>query len=98
MSSGLRFNDNTGDPTSDTALTDGGEVIDGRSPIVSYAMKLTRVHPPGAVEEYQTIDFDLLGIALSRVLKGRSVSDYLSEKIWRPAADCIRCSTCVIDL
>jgi CubicO group peptidase (beta-lactamase class C family) len=26
-----------------------------------------------------------VGIALSRVLKGRTVSDYLSEKIWRPA-------------
>lgn len=85
MSSGLRFNENTTDPTSDMALTDGGEVIDGHPPIVTYAMKLTRTHPPGAVEEYQTINFDLLGIALSRVLKGRTVSDYLSEKIWRPA-------------
>jgi CubicO group peptidase (beta-lactamase class C family) len=34
MSSGLRFNENTTDPTSDLALTDGGEVIDGRPPIV----------------------------------------------------------------
>ena len=85
MSSGLKFNENTTDPASDMALTDGGEVIDGRPPIVTYAMKLTRAHPPGAVEEYQTIDFDLMGIALSRVLKGRTVSDYLSEKIWRPA-------------
>jgi CubicO group peptidase (beta-lactamase class C family) len=85
MSSGLRFNENTTDPTSDMALTDGGEVIDGRPPIVTYAMKLTRAHPPGAVKEYQTIDTDLIGIALSRVLKGRTVSDYLSEKIWRPA-------------
>lgn len=85
MSSGLRFNENVDDPNSDMAFTDGGAVIDGRPPIVSYAMKLARAHPPGAVEDYQTIDFDLLGIALSRVLKGRSVSDYLSEKIWRPA-------------
>jgi CubicO group peptidase (beta-lactamase class C family) len=85
MSSGLRFNENTTDPTSDMALEDGGEVIDGRPPIVTYALKLTRAHPPGAVEEYQTIDIDLLGIALSRVLKGGTVSDYLSEKIWRPA-------------
>jgi CubicO group peptidase (beta-lactamase class C family) len=85
MSSGLRFNENTTDPTSDMALTDGGEVINGRPPIVTYAMKLTRAHPPGTVEEYQTIDIDLLGIALSRALKGRTVSDYLSEKVWRPA-------------
>ena len=85
MSSGLRFHESTTDPTSDFALTDGGEIIDGRPPIVSYALKLTREHPPGAVKEYQTIDADLVGIALSRVLKGRTVSDYLSEKIWRPA-------------
>lgn len=85
MSSGLRFHESTADPTSDLALTDGGEIIDGRPPIVSYAMKLTRAHPPGTVKEYQTIDADLVGIALSRVLKGRTVSDYLSEKIWRPA-------------
>jgi len=85
MSSGLRFHDSTADPTSDLGLTDGGEIIDGRPPIVSYAMKLRRAHPPGTVKEYQTIDADLVGIALSRVLKGRTVSDYLSEKVWRPA-------------
>jgi CubicO group peptidase (beta-lactamase class C family) len=85
MSSGLRFHDSTADPTSDLGLTDGGEIIDGRPPIVSYAMKLTRAHPPGTVKEYQTIDADLVGIALYRVLTGRTVSDYLSEKIWRPA-------------
>ena len=85
MSSGLRYNESTTDPTSDLALSDGGEIIGGRPPIVSYAMKLTRAHPPGTVEEYQTIDVDLLGIALSRVLAGRTVSEYLSEKIWRPA-------------
>jgi CubicO group peptidase (beta-lactamase class C family) len=85
MSSGLRYNEDTTDPTSDVALSDGGEIVDGRPPIVSYAMKLTRAHPPGTVKEYQTIDADLVGIALSRVLEGRTVSDYLSEKIWRPA-------------
>ena len=71
MSSGLRFHDSTADPTSDLGLTDGGEIINGRPPIVSYAMKLTRAHPPGTVKEYQTIDADLAGIALSRVLKGQ---------------------------
>jgi len=85
MSSGLNYNENLTDTTSDIALSYGGEVIDGRSPIVTYAMKLTRAHPPGTVEVYKTIDIDLLGIALSRVLKGRTLSDYLSEKIWRPA-------------
>ena len=89
MSSGLKFNELYADLTSDICFTDGGEVIDGRPPIVSYAMKLVRQAPPGTVNEYQTINTDLVGIALSRVLKagpgGRTVSDYLSEKIWRRA-------------
>lgn len=84
MSSGLRFNEND-DPNSDMGMADGGQVIAGRPPIVSYAMKLRRAHRPGTVEQYETINFDLLGITLSRVLEGRTVSDYLSEKIWRPA-------------
>lgn len=85
MSSGLSYHESTTDSTSDLALSDGGEVIDGRPPIVTYAMKLTRTHQPGTFKEYQTIDADLVGIALSRALKGRTVADYLSEKIWRPA-------------
>ncbi|HVY90376.1 MAG TPA: serine hydrolase domain-containing protein [Hyphomonadaceae bacterium] len=87
MSSGLKFNEDYYDLTSDVALYGGGEAINGRSPIIAYAMKLVRAHPPGAVEDYQTINTDLVTLALSRVLKpsGRTVSDYLSEKIWRPA-------------
>ena len=87
MSSGLKFNEDYYDLTSDVALYGGGEVIENRSPIISYAMKLKRAHPPGAVDDYQTINTDLVGIALSRALKPsrRTVSDYLSEKIWRPA-------------
>jgi CubicO group peptidase (beta-lactamase class C family) len=87
MSSGLKFNEDYYDLTSDVALYGGGEVVDERSPIIAYATKLERLHPPGAVEEYQTINTDLAAIALSRVLKPsrRTVSDYLSEKIWRPA-------------
>ena len=87
MSSGLKFNEDYYDPTSDVAIYGGGEVIDGRSPVISYAMKLVRAHAPGTFEEYQTINTDLAGIALSRALKPSrlTVSDYLSEKIWRPA-------------
>ena len=48
-------------------------------------MKLTRAHPPGTVNGIPDHRPDLVGIALSNVLKGRTVSDYLSEKIWRPA-------------
>jgi CubicO group peptidase (beta-lactamase class C family) len=80
MSSGLKFNEDYYDPTSDVALYQGGDVI-------SYASKLERAHPPGTFNEYQTIDTDLASIALSRVLKPsrRTVSDYLAEKIWQPA-------------
>jgi CubicO group peptidase (beta-lactamase class C family) len=85
MSSGLMWNEEYSDLTSDVALAGGADPVDGRSPMVTYAMKLKRAHPPGTVHEYQNIDADLVGIVLSRVLKGRTVSDYLSAKIWRPA-------------
>lgn len=87
MSSGLKFNEDYYDPASDVALAGGGAIVGGQSPLISYAMKLERAHPPGAVNDYQTINTDLVGIALSRVLKPsrRTLSDYLAEKIWRPA-------------
>jgi CubicO group peptidase (beta-lactamase class C family) len=89
MSAGLKWSEIYSDLTSDVALSGGGDVVDGRSPILSYAMKLERAKPPGTVNEYQNMDADLVGIALSRAIKAkfpdRTLSDYLSEKIWRPA-------------
>ena len=84
MSSGARYNEDVVDLRSDVALAGGEEMIGGVPPLVAYAARLEREAQPGTRRKYQTIDADMLGIALSRALKGRTVADYLSEKIWQP--------------
>lgn len=55
----------------------------GIDPVVSYARRLPRVACPGAKFEYNTADTHLAGILISNAV-GRSLAEYLSEKIWRP--------------
>jgi CubicO group peptidase (beta-lactamase class C family) len=84
MSSGVRYNEDVIDLRSDVALAGGEEMIGGVPPLVAYAARLDREAKPGTRRKYQTIDADIAGIALSRALKGRTLADYISEKIWRP--------------
>jgi CubicO group peptidase (beta-lactamase class C family) len=84
MSSGVRWKEDYIDLTSDVALAGGEEMIGGVPPLVAYAARLKRETKPGTRRKYQTIDADMLGIVLSRALKGRTVADYISEKIWQP--------------
>jgi CubicO group peptidase (beta-lactamase class C family) len=84
MSSGVRWKEDYVDLTSDIALAGGEEMVGGVPPLVAYAKRLEREAKPGTRRKYQTIDADMLGIVLSRALKGRTVADYISEKIWQP--------------
>ena len=84
MSSGVRYKEDVVDLRSDVALAGGEEMVDGVPPLVAYAKRLDRDAQPGTRRKYQTIDADMLGIALSRALKGRTLADYISEKIWLP--------------
>ncbi len=84
MSSGVRWKEDYIDLRSDVALAGGEEMVDGVPPLVAYAARLDREAPPGTRRKYQTIDADIAGIVLSRALKGRSLADYISEKIWQP--------------
>ena len=84
MSSGVRYNEDVVDLRSDVALAGGEEMVGGVSPLVAYAARLEREAKPGTRRKYKTIDADMLGIALSRALKGRTLADYISEKIWQP--------------
>jgi CubicO group peptidase (beta-lactamase class C family) len=84
MSSGVRWKEDYVDLRSDVALAGGEEMVGGVPPLVAYAARLDREAQPGTRRKYQTIDADMLGIVLSRALKGRTVADYISEKIWRP--------------
>jgi CubicO group peptidase (beta-lactamase class C family) len=84
MSSGVRWKEDYVDLSSDIALAGGEEMVGGVPPLVAYAARLDREAQPGTRRKYQTIDADMLGIVLSRALKGRTLADYISEKIWQP--------------
>jgi CubicO group peptidase (beta-lactamase class C family) len=84
MSSGVRYNEDVTDLRSDVALAGGEEMVGGVPPLVAYAARLKREVKPGTRRNYKTIDADMLGIALSRALKGQTLADYISEKIWEP--------------
>jgi CubicO group peptidase (beta-lactamase class C family) len=84
MSSGVRYNEDVVDLRSDVALAGGEEMVGDVPPLVAYAARLKREAKPGTRRKYQTINADILGIVLSRALKGRTLADYISEKIWQP--------------
>ena len=83
MSSGVAWNEDYSDPNSDVARFNTHVAEDGGSNLVSYMSKLPRAHPAGEVWNYSTGETNLIGI-LVREATGKSLSDYLSEKIWGP--------------
>jgi CubicO group peptidase (beta-lactamase class C family) len=50
---------------------------------VSYVRKLPRESPPGSRWVYKTSETNLAGVLVSEAT-GKTLADYLSEKIWRP--------------
>jgi CubicO group peptidase (beta-lactamase class C family) len=83
MTSGVAWNEDYDDPSSDVAMFDKHPATPGMSGIVSYMRKLERAHPPGEVWNYSTGETNLIGVLVSEAT-GKTVADYLSEKIWRP--------------
>lgn len=83
MTSGVAWNEDYDDPSSDVAMFDKHEPAPGMSGIVSYMRTLKRAHPPGEVWNYSTGETNLIGVLVSEAT-GKTVADYLSEKIWAP--------------
>jgi len=83
MSSGVAWNEDYTDPKSDVAQSTTMKVEPGVNPLVRYMSRLARVHPPGTMFNYNTGETDLVGILVSNAV-GKSLSDYASEKIWKP--------------
>ena len=83
MSSGVRWNEDYTDPKSDVANSVTLPLEPGRNPLVTYMSRLPRANPPGAVFNYNTGETDLVGILVSKAT-GKSLSDYASEKLWKP--------------
>jgi len=84
MTSGIRWNEDYGDPNSDVARFNNHQPEEGVEALVSYLRKLPREVPAGTRWLYSTGETNLVGILVAQAV-GRPLSDYLSEKIWRPA-------------
>jgi CubicO group peptidase (beta-lactamase class C family) len=83
MSSGVKWNEDYTDPKSDVAQSTTLPLEAGKNPLVTYMSKLPRAHEPGTFFNYSTGETDLVGILVSNAV-GKSLSQYASEKIWKP--------------
>src|SRR5688500_4308445 len=83
MTSGVRWNEDYTDLTSDVARMYAEPPAPGLDMTVSYVRKLPREAPPGTRWVYKTSETNLVGV-LVMAATGKSLADYLSEKIWRP--------------
>lgn len=83
MTSGVKFDDDYVDPKGDGSNLWSAPFINGVDPTVAYVRRLPRADQPGTKFVYKTADTDLAGILVSNAV-GKSLSEYLSEKLWQP--------------
>lgn len=84
MTSGVRWNEDYADPNSDVARFNRHQPEEGADATVSYLRTLPRAAPPGTRWNYSTGETNLVGVLVSHAT-GKTLSTYLSEKIWIPA-------------
>jgi CubicO group peptidase (beta-lactamase class C family) len=83
MTSGVKWTEDYADPQSDVALFNVHEADPGVDVTVSYMRQLEAEAPPGTKWVYKTGETNLIGVLVSSAT-GKPLSDYLSEKIWKP--------------
>ncbi len=83
MTSGVKWNEDYGDKKSDVALFNAHKAEPGVDVTVSYMRKLPREVPAGTKWVYKTGETNLIGVLVSSATK-KTLSAYLSEKIWAP--------------
>lgn len=83
MTSGVKWNEDWYDPKSDANLELSGGFVDGVDPTVAYMRGVSKADQPGAKFVYKTAETNLAGILVSNAV-GKSLSEYLSEKLWQP--------------
>jgi CubicO group peptidase (beta-lactamase class C family) len=84
MTSGVRWNEDYGDPNSDVARFNNHQPEEGVDSLVSYLRRLPREVPAGTRWHYSTGETNLVGVLLAQATK-TPLATYLSEKIWQPA-------------
>ena len=83
MSSGVAWNGNMSDPQSDVAQLPRLNKEGGLTAQIAYMASKPRKAAPGTVFNYNTAEADMTAAVL-QAATGRTLSEYLSEKIWRP--------------
>jgi CubicO group peptidase (beta-lactamase class C family) len=83
MTSGVKWNEDYTDRKSDVALFDRHQADPGEDITVSYMKRLPREAPAGSKWVYKTGETNLIGVLVSSAT-GKTLSSYLSEKIWKP--------------
>jgi len=83
MTSGVKWNEDYTDRNSDVALFDRHQSEPGEDITVSYMKRLPREAPAGTKWVYKTGETNLIGVLVSSAT-GKTLSAYLSEKLWKP--------------
>lgn len=78
MTSGVKFNESYVNPFGDAATYYYGRNL--RKAI--YKRELN--YKPGTQFSYSSGDTQMLGLVLERALKGKKITEYLEEKLWKP--------------
>lgn len=81
MSSGARWNEDYNDPDSD--INRFGRIFALGGSLNQFAATLTQENEPGTFNRYNSTDTQVLGLILMNAT-GRSVTDYMTEKLWHP--------------
>ena len=84
MTSGVRWNEDYGDPNSDVARFNKQQPEEGVDALVSYLRRLPREAPAGTRWLYSTGETNLVGVLVAQAT-GKPLAQYLSEKVWVPA-------------
>nr|WP_240049054.1 serine hydrolase [Parerythrobacter lutipelagi] len=84
MTSGVRWNEDYTDPTSDVALMFNTTPEPGQDQVVEYMKNLPREAPAGEKFVYKTGETNLIGVLVEEAT-GRRLADYAAEKIVGPA-------------
>lgn len=83
MTSGVKWNEDYTDPKSDVAQFNLQQPVAGEDITVSYMKTLPREAPAGSKWVYKTGETNLIGVLVSSAT-GKTLSDYLTEKVWGP--------------
>lgn len=83
MTSGVKWNEDYFDPNSDVVKMYSRPAPAGVDPTVAYMRTLPRDTKPGEKWVYKTGETNLIGVLVTKAT-GKSLADYLTEKVWQP--------------